>query len=134
MKIQTDELNRQSEELRRITSRIYDVSETIRRVSRMLSRERFGEEFRPSLERMEQSVCERAEEISILSSALSQISQMYEQTETRILDEADAANIHFRPYDLRLIPFVPRGRNDLSDLNWFSDFSGAEIDWTPWEP
>ena len=134
MKIQTDELERQSVELRRLTSRMSDISETVRRVSRMLSRERFGEEFRPSLQSVERGISERAEEISILSNALSQISQMYEQTELRIMDEAEHAHVHFPHATVawQLIDVLRTPDQSMTDR--LTRLVGGAIDWTPWEP
>lgn len=95
MKVNTDELNRQAMELRRIAARINDIEDSVQRVSRVLSRERFGERFRSPLNSMARTITGRAEELNRMSSALQQISALYEGAETRIIDEAEHANVHY---------------------------------------
>lgn len=95
MRVNTDELNRQAAELKCIAARINDIEDTVLWVSQELRRECFGEQFRPPLYNMAVSIASRAEELSRMSSALKQISVLYEKAEGRVVDEAEHANVHY---------------------------------------
>lgn len=110
MKVNTDELNRQAAELRRISARINDIEDALQRVNRGLCRERFGEKFRSPLDAMARTIAGRMDELNRMSTALLQISTLYERTENRILDEAEHANVH---YDHELLTLIP------IPTNWF---------------
>lgn len=94
MRVNTDELNSQAAELRRIAERISDIDDTVRYVTRALCRERFGERFQSPLNNMAGSITRQTEDLIRMSSVLQQISAIYEKTEGRIVDEAEHANVH----------------------------------------
>ena len=95
MRVNTDELEQQAMEIRRIAARLNDIESSVFRVSRILNRERFGERFRSPLVSAAGSIMRRSDELSKMSAALLQISQLYEKTETGIMDEAEHANVHY---------------------------------------
>ena len=107
MKVNTDELNRQADQLRYIAYRLSDIEDSVLQISRSLSRERFGERFRMPLWQAARSIDNRSDELRRMTSALNQIARLYERTETGIVDEADHAVIHHPQWITGIIP-IPR--------------------------
>jgi hypothetical protein len=89
MKVQTDRLRDGSETLERVLVRLEDVNETIRCVDRALSRERFGERFRPALFAECRKVGGLCENVQSLKSTLGRITEQYEQREKLITDRTE---------------------------------------------
>jgi ribosomal protein S2 len=89
MRVQTDRLRDGSETLEQVLVRLEDVNETIRNVERALSRERFGERFRPALFAECRKVGGLCENVQSLKSTLGRIAEQYEQREELIADHTE---------------------------------------------
>ena len=105
MRVNTDELDRQASALRYLSARLSEIGDTVQHISHVLCRERFGEMFRSPLNAMARSIGGRTDEMNRLSSALSQISEIYARTEREIVDEAEHANVHHEHSQPGLIAF-----------------------------
>lgn len=148
MKVNTTEMERQVRALRNAANRIHEIQNSVLRISRNIRAERFGERFTPALNAAVASVGNRGEELGRLREALAQIASVYEQTEVRVLEEAESASIHFLrlPTRLVVIPgWVPPpapiiidglfGQTETGTQQGASIFGGdGLIDWTPWNP
>jgi hypothetical protein len=91
MKVNTEELNRQASQLRRLAQRLNDLQDSVLRITRNLARESVGERFLPALTSAAQEIGKRSDDMGQMRRALQQIAEMYETAEMRIVDEAEHA-------------------------------------------
>lgn len=139
MRVKTDELARQADELHSMAYRLNDIQDTVLRITRNLSLESVGEKFRPKLQLAARAIGERSDELRRMRVALNQIAQLYERCEMTVLDEADHAVVH---HDHRVIRGVriPDGIHPWGDrrpgigpnLDLEEAFRGG-ISWEPFD-
>ena len=94
MRVDTDELDRQAEELRKIASRLDEIHDSVLRVARELRREAVGEGFYRPLRGSAISIADRIADVKKMRTALDQIGQLYDHSETMIVEETQGAVIH----------------------------------------
>lgn len=123
MRVNTEELQRQADELLRVAGRVNDIQDSVLRIARNLGREKFGEDFRTPLNGAAAALGRRSEDLRKMRGALQQISRLYERAEMNATDEAEHAAIHHRHSEI--------GSVSIPDIQ---GGSGWSIDWTPWDP
>lgn len=135
MRVNTDELQRQADELQAVARRINDIQDSVLRITRNLCREQFGERFRYPLNQAAASVGRRSEDLRRMRTALQQISRHYEVTETRITDEAEHASVHYEQNGIGSLP-IPDVFSGLVDPGIIlgpggvPPWIGPQLDWT----
>lgn len=107
MKVNTQELERQSRKLRDQAYRLDDIEDTVRRIRRVLRQETIGEEFSEPLRAAVLEIDQRSQELRQLRIALQEISRLYEDSEQQILLEADAAAVHNQHTAYAILPVHP---------------------------
>lgn len=134
MRVNTDELQRQADELQAVASRMNDIQDSVLRIARNLGREQFGERFRYPLNSAAASVGKRSEELRRMRSALQQISRLYERTETGIVEEAEHASVHHQQNGIGSIsiPDIQGIINDAVNIvgpGGVPSWVGPRLDW-----
>lgn len=134
MRVNTDELQRQADELQAVARRLNDIQDSVLRIARNLGREQFGERFRYPLNSAAASVGRRSEELRRMRSALRQISQLYERTETGIVEEAEHASVHYQQNGIGSvsIPDIQRFIRDAVNVvgpGGTPAWEGPRLDW-----
>lgn len=128
MRVNTEELAGQADELRHLTARTSDIRDTILHITAVLSGESVTAEFRPILSRVCAKVEECGEDLRRLSDALYQISDAYAQTEHRVTEETEYAQN--RRWWLEPGVILLPAMHVLYDNRGPMD----AVDWTPWDP
>ncbi|MBQ6839675.1 MAG: hypothetical protein IJO45_03175 [Oscillospiraceae bacterium] len=135
MKVNTAELNRQAAQLRSAARRMGDIQESVLRITRVLSQQSVGEKFRQPLNAAARSIVSRETELMRMGAALNQIADLYEQTELRIVDEAEHATVRYPHLIVGEIhvPTIVGPGGQFGPVSGLDELTGM-IDWTPWDP
>lgn len=112
MRVNTDELERQAANLNNQMRQLYELQDSVLRIARNLSRESATESFDASLRSAAHAIEQNCRDLGQLRMALLQIASLYERSENRIVDEAEAAAVHNEHSDYTIMPLP--GIND-----WF---------------
>lgn len=107
MKVNTQRLEEQANELREISYRMRAIQDSVLHTAQVLSRQQFGEQFRRPIRSAAGKVESRSDDLMKLSRALEQIARLYERTEQDIVDETQSANLHFEFFRPGVIPIFP---------------------------
>lgn len=139
MRVNTDELNRQASELRRVSGQLSDLQDSVLRISRSLCRESVGERFLFPLMDAARAIGNRTDDLGKMRRALQQIARSYEMAEMRIVDEAEHASVHheqtfFSPIRIPQIRILggPDAYNPHRDRDWLN-LDGLEWVLEQWE-
>lgn len=106
MRVNTDVLEQQAENFAFQSYHLYELQETVLRIARDLSRESATESFNAPLRAIAREIGQSCQDLGQLRMALRQIALLYERSEHRILDEAEAAAVRneHTPYFIRRLP------------------------------
>lgn len=145
MKVNTNELLRQSEQFLDAMNRMMEFRDTVLKVDRNLSRERTGERFHEPLKAAADQIERQARDLRNLQKALEQIAEAYSSCETRIVDRTEQSGSgSLLDYigELRIPDHFFYTVFGTGEAAWNTGTSGgaaensitSAIDWTPWDP
>lgn len=108
MRVNTQELERQSASLNVQTHRLYELQDSVLRIARDLSAQSVTEPFNMQLRAAANAIEQSCRDLGQLRMALLQIASLYERSENCILDEAEAAVVRneHSPYVITALPGI----------------------------
>lgn len=124
MKVNTEELIRQSDALRYTAFRLEALQEEVLQVKGFLETEVTGKKLETSLQNMAKTIGNQFRDLELLGSALEQISQMYEWCENEVTEEAQDSKFRMIT-GYRVI--------QLSKLDGEEHMENM-LDWLAWDP
>lgn len=106
MRVNTEELERQSANLNTQTRQLYELQDSVLRIARDLSTQSVTEPFDWQLRTVADAIERSCEDLGQLRMALLQIASLYERSETRIQEEAEAAAVsnEHSPFTITPLP------------------------------
>ncbi|MBQ6832066.1 MAG: hypothetical protein IJO28_05465 [Oscillospiraceae bacterium] len=119
MKVNTDELYRQTLQFQPMVRKMSELSDGIQQIAKALSRESIGDDFLPVLQQAAARTEAQLMDLEKLRLALEQIAQCYTDCEDRILDRTE-------------IPNMPSIVPGIWNFQWTDVI--APMQWDPWDP
>lgn len=120
MKVNTEQLYQQGDQLRRVLNQVLDIQDEIGRVTAVLRTETVGEKFVPALLDARRETESRGRELDQLWRALHEIARCYEECENKVVEATEFSVYSGLAAEQALINL---GTEEMPTL-----------DWTPWEP
>ena len=121
MKVNTDELYRQTLQFQPMIRKMSEINEEIRAASRALNQESIGDDFLPVLQQAAARTEAQLMDLEKLRLALEQIAQCYADCEDKIIDRTEN-------------PALPSISNHLLEFIRQQGQDAAPLQWEPWDP
>lgn len=124
MRVNTEELLRQSEALYNTAFRLDALLDEVLHIKGSLEQEVTSGKFEAVLRSTANVISQQQQDLKKLGAGLEEISQLYEQFENAIADHAQDSQMRIQSIGYKVIPIIHSGVDDITDM----------LDWTAWDP